>query len=82
MENKNEVKNRQILIETDGVSIQLIKAEATSLIELKAIFNAMIDFTNNQINLAADEAKRKASLAKTEKVVETETKKEETPEVK
>jgi hypothetical protein len=38
-ETKEEVKKRQIIIETDGNVIQIIKAEVAGFIELSAIFD-------------------------------------------
>lgn len=37
---------RQIIIETDGNDIRLIKAEVSGSIELKAIFQSLINFMN------------------------------------
>lgn len=39
---------RQIIIETDGNNIKLIKAEVSGSIELRAIFQNLIAYINNQ----------------------------------
>jgi len=39
---------RQIIIETDGNSIHILKAEVSGKIELVAIFQNLIGFLNNQ----------------------------------
>jgi hypothetical protein len=38
---KEEPKKRQIIIETDGNNIQIIKAEVAGLYELSAIFDSV-----------------------------------------
>lgn len=42
------VKTRQIIIETDGNTIQLVKAEVSGKIELSAILQNVISFINQQ----------------------------------
>jgi hypothetical protein len=55
MEKPNEIKDgltvnkrRQILIETDGNSIEIVKAEVSSIIEFKAILSLVSDYINKQ----------------------------------
>lgn len=45
---KETQKMRQILIETDGNSINMIKAEVSGSIELIAIFRNLIEFVGRQ----------------------------------
>ena len=40
---QEEPKLRQIILETDGNSVQLVKAEVTSMIELQAILSLMLE---------------------------------------
>lgn len=39
---------RQILIETDGNDIRIVKAEVSGSIELRAIFETLIAYINNK----------------------------------
>lgn len=66
MENKTEVKKRQILIETDGVNVQLVKAEVASPIELTAILNMIIEFV---IQNSKKDIKKEEVLEKKEEKV-------------
>ena len=45
---KEEVKMRQIIIETDGTKIQLVKHEVAGEIELVAILNLLISSIQNK----------------------------------
>ena len=47
-EETKEIKKRQIIIETDGNSIQLIKSEVAGSIELKGILQMLIEALNNK----------------------------------
>lgn len=52
-EKKEEIKTkpiRQIIIETNGDSIQIIKADVAGLLELRAIFTSLIGFCDQQSN--------------------------------
>ena len=65
-------QKRQILLETDGVSINIIKAEVTSLLEFSAIINQLSDFVEQQSKLI-----REQNLKKDIKDTKVEEKKEE-----
>lgn len=41
-------KLRQVILETDGNSIKLVKAEVTSMIELQAILSMMLEALKKQ----------------------------------
>jgi hypothetical protein len=43
-------KMRQIIIETDGNDINLVKAEVSGFIELRAIFQNLIGYINSKSN--------------------------------
>ena len=45
---KEEAKMRQIIIETDGNKIQLVKADVAGQLELTAILNSLLNFIANQ----------------------------------
>jgi len=47
---KEESKKRQIILETDGNSIQLVKAEAAGSIELIAILENMVTALKSRQN--------------------------------
>ena len=48
-EKKQEApKMRQILIETDGANVSLVKAEVASKLELLAILNILLNNLNNK----------------------------------
>lgn len=47
-EKKEEVKQRQIIIETDWNNIKVIKAEVSWSLEFKAILTDLLGFINNQ----------------------------------
>lgn len=47
---KEEPKKRQIILETDGSSIRLVKAEVAGTIELIAILGAMIEVLTSKKN--------------------------------
>jgi len=47
-EETNIIKKRQIIIETDGSKIDLVKAEVAGNIELIAILQAVIGFLSQQ----------------------------------
>ena len=47
---KNEVKKREIIIETDGSEIQIKKLEVAGILEAQAIFNSIIKYLE-QINI-------------------------------
>lgn len=47
---KKEVAKRQIIIETDGNSISIVKAEAAGQIELIAILESVINHLKNSQN--------------------------------
>jgi hypothetical protein len=50
---KGEVK-RQIIIETDGISVHIVKAEVASLIEFKAILDLMTEYVVNQSQMSRE----------------------------
>lgn len=72
-ENKTNAK-RQIILETDGLTVNIVKAEATSVIEFASILNMAIDFVRKN---AQDS---QLSAQKVEKRDGKEEKKEETTE--
>jgi len=45
---KETPKMRQIIIETDGTNVNLVKAEVGGVIELTGIFQKLIEFFNKQ----------------------------------
>lgn len=49
-ENKTKVSTRQIIIETDGSNIRIVKAETAGKIELIAILQAIIGELSNPKN--------------------------------
>lgn len=51
-----ENKKRQIIIETDGNMINLVKSEVASLLEFTAIINQLSDFVAKQSQIARDQA--------------------------
>lgn len=51
-----ENKNRQIVIETDGVTIKIVKLEITSLLEFSAIISQLKDFVAQQSQLIREKA--------------------------
>lgn len=75
---ENKTNKRQIIIETDGVSVGIVKAEATSLIEFVSILNMAIDFvTKNAQNSAKMEQKEVKPEEKVEETAKIEEKKTE-----
>ena len=71
MENKDQVLKRQIVIETDGVIINVVKAEVASLIEFKAILENLHDFVVKQIQNVVENSKKGPKVEeKTEKIEE------------
>lgn len=46
---KQEIKKRQIIIETDGNTIQIIKAEVAGFYELAAIFDSVKGYFQEQL---------------------------------
>ena len=46
LEKESPVKMRQIIIETDGVSINIAKADVTSQLEFVGILKTLMDFIN------------------------------------
>ena len=61
MENKNVLPKRQIIIETDGVTISLPKTEVSSLIEFNAILNMVLDYVNKEANKIKQESLEKST---------------------
>lgn len=49
-ENKetNKKATRQIVIETDGNNIKIVKAEVTGSLEFKAILTSLMEYLNNK----------------------------------
>jgi hypothetical protein len=45
---ENETKPRQIIIETDGNLVRIIKAEVAGTLEFRAILNSLINYCDNQ----------------------------------
>lgn len=45
---ENETKPRQILIETDGNIVRIVKAEVAGTLEFRAILNSLINYCDNQ----------------------------------
>lgn len=45
---ENETKPRQILIETDGNTVRIVKAEVAGTLEFRAILNSLINYCDNQ----------------------------------
>lgn len=68
MENKSEGKKeevkvqpfRQILIETNGKEVKLVKAEVAGTIELTAILQLVIEFINKKVTPEAQKEEVKA----------------------
>ena len=76
MENKNLVPKRQIIIETDGITVNLAKIEVTSFIEFKAILDMLQEFLSKEMAKAKEnsekEPKKEEKVEKSEeKVVES-----------
>ena len=55
---KTKVQKRQILIETDGVNIEIKKIEVTSLLEFKAIVDQLQTFVAQQSQLFREQAQK------------------------
>lgn len=47
-EPKEEIKMRQIVVETDGNIIKIVKADVAGLLELRAILTSLIGYCDNQ----------------------------------
>ena len=45
---ENETKPRQIIIETDGNIVRIVKAEVAGTLEFRAILNSLINYCDNQ----------------------------------
>ncbi len=45
---KEEVKPRQIIVETDGNIVRIVKAEVAGTLEFRAILNSLINYCDNQ----------------------------------
>ena len=45
---EEEAKPRQIIIETDGNIVRIVKAEVAGTLEFRAILNSLIGYCDNQ----------------------------------
>lgn len=45
---EEEAKPRQIIIETDGNIVRIVKAEVAGTLEFRAILNSLINYCDNQ----------------------------------
>ena len=61
---KQEKKIRQIIIETDGSTLQIKKLEVAGVLEAKAIFDSVIGYLNQ---LSAQEISQKTETTTPEK---------------
>lgn len=52
---KQEKKIRQIIIETDGTTIQIKKIEVAGVLEAKAIFDSVIGYLNQLSEISQKE---------------------------